>query len=227
MSLFVIEQTTMESLSTYLTAPGQPIPDHTIFPMGGPNVSGSLLWATYRVEPHSGGEDQVMVIQMRMGPSHDAMVMLGVSPRTEQASLVSVAAQVVHNTRFSVVAPAPAVEAPRKRVRLPPAPTGVWADALRGRRLVRYNSFGGTSQRIVWNLCSNGQFVSGNTTVSQSGLGEGIINLPNGGVWAITGSTMTMHWSDGDVFELALERRGEQTWINGQRWFVSDNPVCS
>ncbi len=133
---------------------------------------------------------------------------------------------------------------------VPAAPTGrlsaeaqEWHDWFLGKRLTQMNTYtsedatgyAGSSSRSDWDLCSDSRFfysgssevsvdvggVSGSSGGPEQGAGQWRI-IEQGGLIGIE-----LHWSNGQVTQHQLDYENEETYMDGERTFVTErNTNC-
>jgi hypothetical protein len=119
-----------------------------------------------------------------------------------------------------------------------------WTQRLRGRRLtyLRSNRDSGvtgshfeSTERNIY-LCSDGTFQGTSQSQiafdTQGGFGHGTSGGPlsGDGRWEVAalggGVSLVLRLTNGETLTYRLETNGNQTFLEGQRWFVVENPVC-
>jgi hypothetical protein len=125
---------------------------------------------------------------------------------------------------------------------LPPE-AAMWKQKLTGQRLAFMKSGGSTdiSGSYSWSdqkdiyLCSDGSFQASGQFSGALGTSNASAIMDPGkktyaGQWAIVGQAgqpaLQLRTHTGDVETFILSANGSQTFLDGKRWFVVENPVC-
>lgn len=115
-----------------------------------------------------------------------------------------------------------------------------WTDFFAGMRATYISTYssglsGGFSNRIEYDFCSNGQFdYNGSSSMSiDTGGASAFSGGPSGGAgtWKIVTQGenvfLELNWNDGSFGQPRLEYIDEQTFFDGDRYFITpDNTVC-
>ncbi len=196
---------------------GQPVPidaSLTLVPVAPPTVAGQRVSGRYRAaDPTRPIEGYGVAV---VGDTGVTVGLLALGPREEASYREGLVDGVAGGLRFAKAA-APAA---------PAGSGGDWDARLRGRQL---NYFSGSSDFRVHNriaLCSDGRFEARFTDSSGGITGYGTARSGGSGSWRIAGASLQLQYGDGSTASYSLERRGEQTFLDGTRWLVGGNDYC-
>ena len=220
-----------------LHAMGQPLTldESTVLqPQGEPEVEGR--WVKARFSWSDGFDTLAGRAMALVDPGGNGVLYVAVGPETEAGHYADLVAGLASST---IVAPVgQKVAKPAAGGSTPLAEE--WDAHLRGRRLTYITSYssgssGGFSERKEAFLCRDGQFLYSNSSslsvdtggASAFGGGQG----SGGGEWKVVteGSSagIEFRWRDGETSRHLLEFTDGKTYVDGSRWFVTDdNPHC-
>jgi len=101
-----------------------------------------------------------------------------------------------------------------------------WDQRLRGKRLLRFYSGSGYSERESYDLCADGTFhryFSGGGTTQ---LGSGNIRSNKAGAWSIQGDSLFVRSEDGESWTKNLGTVGNEFRMDGDKWFIEGAAKC-
>jgi len=114
-----------------------------------------------------------------------------------------------------------------------------WVQSLAGRKATRMSSYssgdaGGYSSRTDVHLCSTGEFAildRSSVTVDVGGaFGNSFGSGTDRGRWRILTqgplAGIELQYANGQVERYRLERRGNQTYVEGERWLITPSGAC-
>lgn len=111
-----------------------------------------------------------------------------------------------------------------------PAESGDWAARLRGMALVSMQSGDGHARKRQISFCSDGEYryADDESYASSDAIGDFSYAGAGGdrGRWRVEGGVLLLSSADGPTSRHVLERRGEQTFMDGERWLLVDRSVC-
>jgi len=117
---------------------------------------------------------------------------------------------------------APASAAPASAAPAGAAPAGPLAAALADKRLNRFHTSSGYSERETLTLCADGRVFRSFDASSVSQLGSGAARAGGDGRWAVRGQTLSVRWASGEVSEFEVSASADSLTLNGNRWLRED-----
>lgn len=103
---------------------------------------------------------------------------------------------------------------------------GAWDTKLRGKRLLRFYSGSGYSERESYDLCADGSFYRHFSGGGTTQLGSGNIRSNKGGAWSIQGDMLSVRSSDGESWAKNLGTVGNEFRMDGDKWFIEGPAKC-
>lgn len=168
------------------------------------------LVGDYQVQGEAGYTGYAHVVT---APSGLSVALVAVAPSARMGTYQELAKSLAKSLRFDVKS---------QPVTAGSVGSGPWAQALANKRVVRFQSGSGYSEKTQFLLCGDGRFLRSFGATSLSINGSGVAHSKDAGRWSVQGHVLTLAYNDGNTAQVALEDRGGQLFVDGTRWLRED-----
>ena len=104
-------------------------------------------------------------------------------------------------------------------------PKGALAQKLLNKKLTRYHTVSGYSEKETITLCSDGRFFRSFNSGSLSINGSGAVHSGGDGRWFVRGETLILNQNDGQASMFSIQMSPEALLLDGTKWFREDT-IC-
>jgi len=204
-----------------------------LFPASDPQVQGN--WIAVQYGGTDGTNPVIGYSMARVDANGNGVLFLTTGPETSADYYAELVGQLANST---VTGTASATSAPADSPVSPNASSPLaqqWTEFLAGQRLAYLHNFESGSvsssvDRKIY-LCSSGQFYFTEESLVTGGGGYDPTQTEDSGQWQVLtegeSAGLELRWSSGDTSAHLMESQNGETYIDRERWFVTDdNNFC-